>query len=71
MDPTYLAKDSKQFPVCDWIEFYSEVEEPIPPNAPKAIGKVVICACLSIVTMQAINVQVGHKVVFSYTLILP
>ncbi len=41
MDPTYPAIDSTQFPVCDWTEFYGEVEEPIPPNAPKALGKVV------------------------------
>ncbi len=41
MDPTYPAIDSTQFPVCDWSEFYGEVEEQIPPNAPEAIGKVV------------------------------
>ncbi len=41
MDPTYPMIDSTQFPVCDWSEFYGEVEEPIPPNAPEAIGKVV------------------------------
>ncbi len=41
MDPTYPAINSTQFPICDWSEFYGEVEEPIPPNAPEAIGKVV------------------------------
>ena len=41
MDPTYPAIDNTQFPVCDWTEFYGEVAEPIPPNAPEAIGKVV------------------------------
>ncbi|KAL7447662.1 hypothetical protein ACHAXS_000050 [Conticribra weissflogii] len=41
MDPTYPEIDSTQFPVCDWSEFYGEVEEPIPPNEPEAIGKVV------------------------------
>ncbi|KAL7461048.1 hypothetical protein ACHAXS_001485 [Conticribra weissflogii] len=41
MDPTYPAIDSTQFPICDWDEFYSEVEEPIPPNVLEAIGKVV------------------------------
>ncbi len=41
MDPTYPAMDNAQFPICVWREFYGEVEEPIPPNAPKAIGKVV------------------------------
>ena len=41
MDPMYPVIDSTQFPICDWSEFYGEVEEPIPPNAPEAIGKVV------------------------------
>ncbi len=41
MVPTYPAIDSTQFPKCDWSEFYSEVEEPIPPNASGVIGKVV------------------------------
>ncbi len=40
MDPMYPAIDSTQFPIRDGRE-YSEVEEPIPPNAPEAIGKVV------------------------------
>ncbi len=41
MDPLYPVIDSTQSPICDWYEFYSEFEEPIPPNAPEAIGKVV------------------------------
>ncbi len=41
MDSMYPMIDSTQFPMCDWTEFYGEVEEPIPHNAPKAIGKVV------------------------------
>ncbi len=41
MDPTYPVIDSKQFPICDWKEFYGEVEEPIPFNTPEVIGKVV------------------------------
>ncbi|KAL7460152.1 hypothetical protein ACHAXS_000616 [Conticribra weissflogii] len=41
IDPTYKEIDSTQFPIFDWSEFYGEVEEPIPPNAPEAIGKVV------------------------------
>ncbi len=40
MYPAYPTIDST-FPVCDWSEFYGKVEEPIPHNAPKAIGKVV------------------------------
>ncbi len=40
MDPSYPVIDSTQFPICDWSEFYGD-EEPIPPNAPEALGKVV------------------------------
>ncbi len=39
MDPTYPDIDNKQFPVMDWKEFYGEVTKPIPPNAPKPLGK--------------------------------
>ncbi len=41
MDPTYPEIDSTQFRVCDWSEFYGQVEEPITHNAPETIGKVV------------------------------
>ncbi len=41
MDPMYPVIDSTQFPICDSREFYGEVKEPIPPNAPEAIGKVI------------------------------
>ncbi len=41
MDPMYPAIVSKQFPSCYWNEFYSEIEEPVLPNEPEAIGKVV------------------------------
>ncbi len=41
MDPMYPEIDSTQFLICDWSEFYGEVKEPIPPNAPEVIGKVV------------------------------
>ncbi len=34
MNPTYPDIDNDQFPVMDWKEFYSEVTDPIPPNAP-------------------------------------
>ncbi len=40
-DPTYPNIDSTQFPVCDWSEFYVDVDEPILPNFPEAKGKVV------------------------------
>ncbi len=42
MDPNYPNIDILQFPVCDWREFYGDIEEPIPPNAPKAIRKEII-----------------------------
>ncbi len=70
MDHTYPVIDSTQFPICDWREFYGEVEEPILPNAPEAIGKVVDLCMLSIVTMQEINVHKDLVVALSYTLIL-
>ncbi|KAL7460033.1 hypothetical protein ACHAXS_000501 [Conticribra weissflogii] len=39
MDPTYPDIDNKQFPEMDWKEFHGDVQEPISPNAPKALGK--------------------------------
>ncbi len=39
MDLTYPNIDDDQFPVMDWKEFYGEVTKPIPPNAPKPLGK--------------------------------
>ncbi len=39
MDLVYLGIDAEQFPVMDWKEFYGEVTKPIPPNAPKPLGK--------------------------------
>ncbi|KAL7447794.1 hypothetical protein ACHAXS_000092, partial [Conticribra weissflogii] len=39
MDLTYPNINDKHFPVIDWKEFYGNVKEPIPPNAPKSLGK--------------------------------
>ena len=39
MDPTYPNMEAFHFKQCDWKEFYGDVEEPIPPNAPTALGK--------------------------------
>ncbi len=39
MDQTYPDIDNKQLTVMDWKEFYGEVTKPIPPNAPKHLGK--------------------------------
>ena len=41
VDPTYPEIDHDQFPVCDWSEFYGEVEVPIPPDAPKPLRKAI------------------------------
>ncbi len=40
VDSMYPSTGSTQFQVCDWIEFYGDVEEHILPNAPEAIEKV-------------------------------
>ncbi len=61
MDLTYLAIDSTQFPICDWSEFYGEVEEPLPPNVPKANGSVHVHQ----VTIREINVHI-YPIVDSY-----
>ncbi len=71
MDPTYPAIDSTQFPICDWSEFYGDIEEPIPPNAPEAIGKVVDLHMFVASDQQEINIYRGLAVHFWYTLILP
>ena len=38
-DPTYPSIDYKQFMKQDWTNFYGDVQEPIPPNAPEPAGK--------------------------------
>ncbi len=40
---TYPNIDNDQFPVMDWKEFYGNVNEPIPPNAPTAPGQTSRC----------------------------
>ncbi len=39
MDLAYPDIDDDQFTVIDWKEFYGNVEETIPPNAPKSLGE--------------------------------
>ena len=39
LDPTYLNEPQGEFIECDWKEFYGNVKEPIPPNAPRPLGK--------------------------------
>lgn len=41
-DPAYPVIDTNQFPRHDWRRFYDNVEEPLPPNAPKPLGKPVV-----------------------------
>jgi hypothetical protein len=38
-DPTYANIDYESFQEENWSEFYGDVEEAIPPNAPKPLGK--------------------------------
>ena len=38
-DPCYPDIDMKDFKDCDWKNFYGEVNEPMPPNAPPPLGK--------------------------------
>ena len=38
-DPTYPQIDEGVFKEVDWKEFYGNVTEPIPPNAPEPRGK--------------------------------
>jgi hypothetical protein len=38
-DPTYPDIDQTAFPSFEWMEFYGNVEEAIPPNMPPPLGK--------------------------------
>jgi hypothetical protein len=38
-DPTYPSIDMNDFKECDWKQFYGDVTEAIPPNAPGPTGK--------------------------------
>ncbi len=38
-DPIYPDNDLNAFPSYDWTEFYSNVEEAIPPDMPPPLGK--------------------------------
>ncbi len=70
MYPTYLAIGT-QFPICDWSEFYGEVEEHIPPSAPEAIGKVVYLHIFVDSDQTGDNIHEGLTVDSSYIIILP
>ena len=38
-DPTVPLCDERAFKECDWKQFYGEVEEAVPRNAPEPRGK--------------------------------
>ena len=38
-DPSYPLIDMLSFKECDWKNYYGNVSEAIPPNAPKEVGK--------------------------------
>ena len=40
-DPTYPEIDMGVFKICDWREFYGNITEIVPGDAPKALGKMV------------------------------
>jgi hypothetical protein len=44
-DPTYPKVDMSAAPAHDWTDFYGDVVEAIPPNAPEPLGKEVIVRC--------------------------
>ena len=38
-NPSYPSIDVRPFKECDWVNFYGDVEEAVPPKAPEARGK--------------------------------
>jgi hypothetical protein len=44
-DPTYPVVDKSVIPTHDWKDFYGNVKEAIPPNAPEPLGKEVVLRC--------------------------
>ena len=38
-DPTYPVIDMDDFKKCNWKDFYMDLKEAIPPNAPEERGK--------------------------------
>jgi hypothetical protein len=38
-DPTYPDIDQTAFPSFEWMEFYDNMEEAIPPDMPPPLGK--------------------------------
>jgi hypothetical protein len=44
-DPDYPEINESRFKAYDWNDFYRDVEEAIPPNAPEPLGKPVSIHC--------------------------
>jgi hypothetical protein len=44
-DPTHPIVDCSAVPVHEWKDFYGNVQEAIPPNAPDPLGKEVVTRC--------------------------
>ena len=42
LDPSYPEIDESTFKECDWKEFYGDVKEALPPNAPEPRGNPVV-----------------------------
>ena len=54
-DPTYPTPDISMFQEHGWCDFYGDIKEAIPPNAPEPWGKEVEMRIFLIQTMQDIN----------------
>jgi hypothetical protein len=44
-DPTHPIVDRSAVPIHEWKDFYGNVQEAIPPNAPDPLGKEVVTRC--------------------------
>ncbi|KAI2494563.1 hypothetical protein MHU86_19978 [Fragilaria crotonensis] len=60
-DPSYPLIDMSSFKVCNWKEYYGDVTEAIPPNAPLHAERKLICACSLIPIMRATNARDNHE----------
>jgi hypothetical protein len=47
-DPTYPDIDQTAFPSFEWMEFYGDMEESIPPGMPPPLGKKDIDLCMMV-----------------------
>ena len=44
-DPERPNVDENAFQVCDWVDYYPDAEDTIPPNAPEPLGKSIVMSC--------------------------